>query len=117
MTQRMLVVTAIMALLCFSLGCPDDPGQSIISGDYVLTEPSTVSGGLFEQSDVGELSIDVKTDGTFYLRFPEIAYAGSWTVTGTTIELQLEMWGSAVVWTGTVGGDTISLDDGSIWTK
>lgn len=98
---------------------PLGPSQLAISGTYILTEASTSSSGLFEEWDIGEIHIDLENDGTFYLRFTDagVAYLGEWTLNGNTIELQTEMWGSPIVWTGTVNGDTISLEDGSVWKK
>ena len=113
-----LAVLVLISILCsLAFECEDGLGSLATPGTYVLTEPSSTSGGLFTRSDVGNLSIDLKKDGTFYLRFPEVAYMGGWTVTGSQIELQIQMWGTTMVLTGTIGGTTISLDDGSVWTR
>ena len=117
MLCRLLVVTLVLVSAVGSLACPDGSGQVALSGSYVLTEPSTTIDGLFGESDVGNMSIELKTDGSFYLRMPSVAYVGSWTLSGDTIELRMEMWGSTMAWIGTVRGDTISLDDGSVWKK
>ena len=115
MLQKCLLVVLAVASMSGSFGCPDNGGQLGASGTYVLTEPSTTSDGMFRSSDVGNLAIELKGDGTFYLRFPSVAYKGSWTLSGNSIDLSLEMYGSTMVFSGTLTGDTISLVDGSVW--
>ena len=117
MLWKLLLVALVLASIGGSLACPDGPGQLAVLGTYVLTAPSVAVGGFFGQSDVGNLSLELKKDGVFYFRFPSIAYLGSWTLSGDTIELRMEMYGSLMAWSGTVRGDTISLGDGSVWKK
>lgn len=114
--KTLLAVLVLASVVCsFAFTCEDGPSSSATAGTYILTEPSTIVGGTFKKSDVGEMSIELKKDGSFYLRMPGASYVGSWRLSGDTIELQHNIWGSTMVWTGTVSRDTISLDDGSVW--
>jgi len=114
-----VVIVVVVIVTRPSVLPPLGPDYSSVSGLYVLTEDSTTSQGFFEEWDIGDVYFDIENDGTLYLRYSEqgLSYVGQWTLNGNAIELQIEIWGSPIVWTGTVNGNTISLGDGSVWKK
>ena len=106
MLRKLLLVVIVLSLISGSLSC--GTGKSDVSGTYLCTQGSKD----YDKGDVLEL----KKDGSLYVHAPgESGVSGKWTLDGDEIYLIFEFFG--MTWKGNIKGDTISLEEGSVWIK
>ena len=106
MLKKLLLVVVVLALISGSMSCGG--GKSDVSGTYLCTQGS-------KDYDKGNI-LELKKDGTLYVYTPgESGVSGKWKLDGDEIYLIFEFFG--MTWKGNIKGDTILLEEGSIWVK
>ncbi len=106
MMRKLLLLVITLSLISGSLSCGAE--KSDVSGTYLCTQGS-------KDYDKGNI-LELKKDGTLYVYAPgESGVSGEWKLDGDEIYLIFEFFG--LTWKGNIKGDTISLEEGSIWVK
>lgn len=106
MMRKLLLLVVVLALISGSLSCGAE--KSDVSGTYLCTQGS-------KDYDKGNI-LELKKDGTLYAYAPgESGVSGEWKLDGDEIYLIFEFFG--LTWKGNIKGDTIFLEEGSVWVK
>ena len=106
MMRKLLLLVVVLALISGSLSCGVE--KSDVSGTYLCTQGS-------KDYDKGNI-LELKKDGSLYVYAPgKSGVSGEWKLDGDEIYLIFEFFG--LTWKGNIKGDTISLEEGSVWEK
>ena len=113
MMRNLLLLVVVLVLISGSLSC--GAGKSDVSGTYVCTQASEVKGPAGSEFTEGYI-LELKKDGTLYWHSPgQPGVSGNWKVDGSEVLLSTEFFG--MTWKGEIQGETVVLEDGSIWKK
>lgn len=118
MVRKLLLLIVVLALISGSFSCGlVEKVKPSISGTYVCTQGST-KGDEFFSFEKG-CFFEFKKDGDLYIGFGEgePGTIGTWELDGDEILVTTEFFGATIAWKGKLKGDTIVLEDGSIWVK
>jgi hypothetical protein len=106
MVRRFILIILLISLLLATLGCK--AGGADLSGTWTCTQGS-------KDYDKGNI-LELKSDKTLFVYNPgENGVSGTWKIEGEYIYLIFDFAG--MTWKGQVKGDTITLEEGSVWMK
>ena len=106
--MRTLLIVLAVALICTFTGCSGGGTSVPSSAERGIT-------GKYLNEDDSDEYLELKKDGTFFLREGGVASSGEWEIEGDTITIHVGE--SGLAGRGTIEDDRIVDEDGVVWVR